>query len=60
MYIFISDRSTVWTFGFELDVLYKRYFGDFFGKKKNYEVFYTWVLWYSGMTASISKKGMYV
>ena len=41
MYAFISDRSTVWIFGFELDVLYEWFFGDFFGKEKNYEVLHS-------------------
>ena len=49
---------------FELDVLYKCYFGDSFGKEKNYEVFYTWVLRCSGMMVSLerrfSEKEMYV
>ena len=44
MYTFISDRSTVWIFGFELDVLYEWHFRDFFGKEKNYEVLHSWVL----------------
>ena len=40
---------------FELDVLYKWYFGDSFGKEKNYEVFYTWVLRCFGMMVSLER-----